>query len=177
MHNEFVETLVYTAFNEIGVREETKNAGTRIREYQTATTLGEGVYPWCAAFVSWCLKRTLESPQIEKLLRNQGILRPEVSTRTWRCRSARAFDWVPWARKNNLQVIENAVALARKGDIIVYDFSHIGIVAIDQLASEHHVVAIEGNTNYKGLRDGDGVYARHRPADPSIITAYIRVLP
>lgn len=177
MSSEFVRVLFDYAFNEIGVREETRNAGTRIREYQTATSLGEGVYPWCAAFTAWCLKKTLEVPGVEKLLRKEGIIRPEVNIRTWRCRSARAFDWIPWARKNNLLVIPDAVELAKKGDIVVYDFSHIGIVAIDQLSTEKHIVAIEGNTNSQGLRDGDGVYARQRPAVANVITAYIRILP
>jgi hypothetical protein len=49
---------------------------------------------------------------------------------------------------------------ARAGDFVVFDFSHIGIVAADQKAVTDNIQTIEGNTNGKGERDGlagDGV--------------------
>ena len=173
--SEFTSTLVNFAFNEIGVREETKNSGARIAVYQEATTLGSGSYPWCAAFVAWCLKQTIETPAVAKELVSSGVVPSVAALNSWRCKSARAFDWEPWAKLRGLRVIPNASVLAKRGDIVVYDFSHIGIIALDQLSTERTITAIEGNTNYRGLRDGDGVYARTRKADGSVITCYIRI--
>lgn len=172
---EFTSALVNFAFNEIGVREETKNSGVRIAEYQRATTLGAGPYPWCAAFVAWCLRETLKDQYVAQLLVANKILPSVRNAESWRCKSAKAFDWESWAKNNKLHVIPNASALAKRGDIIVYDFSHIGIVALDQLPNERVVTAIEGNTNVKGWREGDGVYAKTRRADSNIVACYIRM--
>ncbi len=172
---EFTSALVNYAFNEVGVREEQKNSGERISVYQTATTLGPGPYSWCAAFVAWCLQQTVREKYVARMLVDSRIIISAASIESWRCKSARAFDWEPWARANNLTVIPNAASPAKRGDIVVYDFSHIGIVALDQLPTERVITAIEGNTNIKGSRNGDGVYAKTRRADSSIIACYIRM--
>lgn len=172
---EFTNALVNYAFNEIGVREETKNSGVRIAEYQSATTLGPGPHPWCAAFTAWCLRQTLSDKAVVDSLVKNKILSSVSAVESWRCKSARVFDWEPWAKKNKLLVIPNAASLAKRGDFVVYDFSHMGIVALDQLTTERVITAIEGNTNIRGSRNGDGVYAKTRRVDPSVIACYIRM--
>jgi hypothetical protein len=47
----------------------------------------------------------------------------------------------------------------RPGDIVVFTFSHIGIV--DQDLGDRFTT-IEGNTNRAGSREGDGVYCKNR---------------
>jgi hypothetical protein len=58
---------------------------------------------------------------------------------------------------------------------VVFDFSHIGIVAEDSERGE--ITAIEGNTNGKGERDsesGDGVWRKYRAR--SLVKAFIRLV-
>ncbi len=58
------------------------------------------------------------------------------------------------------------------GDFAVYDFSHIGIV---KESRGDKFVAIEGNTNGAGSRDGDGVYLKTRPR--KLARCFIRIRP
>jgi hypothetical protein len=122
------------------------------------------------------LKKTLEEPAVLKELVAAKILPSIAGAEAWRCKSARAFDWEKWGETRKLAVIKNAIAPARRGDIVVYDFSHIGIIALDQLPGDTSITAIEGNTGIRG-RVNDGVYARTRKVDSSIIASYIRILP
>jgi len=49
----------------------------------------------------------------------------------------------------------------RKGDIVVFTFSHIGIAVAD-IDADFFVHTVEGNTNSDGAREGDGVYRKKR---------------
>jgi hypothetical protein len=65
--------------------------------------------------------------------------------------------------------------MARPGDIVVFDFSHVGIVESE---SGSHIVTLEGNTNGRGDRDsesGDGVWRKTR--SKSIARNFIRIRP
>jgi hypothetical protein len=67
-------------------------------------------------------------------------------------------------------------AIPQPGDLVVYDFSHIGIVA--STPQDGRFIAVEGNTNAKGERDsdmGDGVWQKNRPRSRDIIRCYIRI--
>ncbi len=56
-----LEKLIAIAESQVGVREiGGNNRGDKIREYQTATDLAPGAWPWCAAFTDWCIKEWLE---------------------------------------------------------------------------------------------------------------------
>lgn len=169
--------IVRIAAAEIGVKESGgNNLGPRIAEYQRATDLAPGAWPWCAAFCAWVLQQALGTQAGLELL---GGVPPE----SWRCRSARAFDWITWAQREDLLVFDEDHPELRPlaGDFMIFDFSHIGIV-------EHGVVqpgapgrtmlveTIEGNTGPKGLRDsaaGDGVMRKTRKA--SLCRAYVRL--
>jgi hypothetical protein len=66
--------------------------------------------------------------------------------------------------------------LARAGDFVVFDFSHIGLVVEDQKSIVEKLSTIEGNTNGKGDRDstsGDGVWAKQR--ERTLAKSYIRL--
>ena len=73
----------------------------------------------------------------------------------------------------NIQVIYDDRALAKKGDFVVYEFSHIGIVLEDQSDNSNNIKTIEGNTNEPGRREGDGVYIKTRNCD--LVKCYIRI--
>lgn len=146
------ERLLAFAREEVGVLEESPNSGDRIRWYQSATALSPGAWPWCAAFVAQCLNLAIDAA-------GPVDLNTEARRHNWRCRSARAYDWEQWAAARGLQILDENAPL-RPGDIVTFDFSHIGIVESE--SGPHRVITIEGNTNADGSREGDGVYRRTR---------------
>lgn len=174
----FADKLVEIAYEEVGVMEDSENYSPRIREYQLATA-GIEIKPWswCAAFTAWCLRETLNDYEARKDLYAIGVTQKRVELESWRCKSARAFSWETWALSKGHKVIPDGRELAKKGDFVVYDFSHIGIVAMDQASMGLMLVTIEGNTNLQGSREGDGVYVKTRKSHPTVISSFIRIAP
>ena len=73
-------------------------------------------------------------------------------------------------------LVDRSIA-AKAGDIVVFAFSHVGIVIEDQLPGKDYIVTVEGNTNGKGERDsvsGDGVWRKTRKTN--LVKNYIRLL-
>jgi hypothetical protein len=68
--------------------------------------------------------------------------------------------------------IDQKSSKPRSGDIVVYEFSHAGIVSKDGDAA-HDFYAIEGNTNPTGGRDGYEVAERGRKY--SLVKKFIRL--
>jgi hypothetical protein len=172
--NENIRKLIEIASNEVGVREgPANNTGARIVEYQGATWLAPGAWPWCAAFTAWIMRELLEDQDVRTSLNLASFSLAEK----WRCRDASAFGWEKWALKRGLLVLPETEK-ARAGDLVVFDFSHIGLVTEDQATAIAKIKTIEGNTNGKGEKDsetGDGVWRKER--DPSLTKCYIRVFP
>jgi hypothetical protein len=82
------------------------------------------------------------------------FLRPET---------AGAWDFEKWCLS-----VDDSVKLhkphkgdIRRGDIVVFTFSHIGI-AVGDIGKDGIVQTVEGNTNSDGAREGDGVYRKRR---------------
>lgn len=156
--------IVKAAASQVGVREVGgNNRGAQIEMYQSLTELEPGPWPWCAAFCAWVLFT--------------AFVRLTLPGRThWRCRSASAFAWEAWARSRGVHVTDEK-ELAKAGDFVVFDFSHIGIVEFDQLPGETTIRTIEGNTNGKGERDstsGDGVWRKVRST--TLVKSYLRIV-
>jgi hypothetical protein len=171
MH-EALNKLIEIARKEVGTREAAvNNTGKRIVEYQGATWLAPGAWPWCAAFTSWLMREWLEDESVRKSLNLASFSRAEK----WRCRDASAFGWETWAKGHGLTLLPETKT-ARAGDFVVFDFSHIGLVIEDQASPSAKIHTIEGNTNGKGERDstsGDGVWQKMR--DASLTKRYIRI--
>lgn len=169
-----IRALVKLALGEIGTREVGgNNMGEEIEEYQRATWLAPAPWPWCAAFTCWLLREWWEDPESRALM---GI-GSEREAEKIRCKDASAFGWEKWAIKRGYQVLPE-ITLAKAGDFVVFDFSHIGLVIADQASTEDEILTVEGNTNGRGERDsgtGDGVWKKKRM--PSLTKSYIRLLP
>jgi len=138
------------------------NRGPDIVRYQKATWLAPGAWPWCAAFTGWVIQQAIER---------------EGPVRFLRPRTAGAWDYESWATDKNqttgqhrlrsggaargVRLIKPAKAQdVRIGDIIVFTYSHIGIVVSSAL-EDGRIVTVEGNTGGMGAnRDGDGVYRK-----------------
>jgi hypothetical protein len=176
--NPAIDKLVTLARQELGTREgPVNNTGARIVEYQGATWLQPGAWPWCAAFTCWLMRELLEDEAVRDYLR--GYLNRSTLTfaqaEKLRCRDASAFGWEKWARSNGILLLGED-SLARAGDFVVFDFSHIGVVVEDQQSLKDKVRTIEGNTNGKGERDsdsGDGVWEKLR--ERTLTKSYIRI--
>lgn len=171
--NPLLKPLVDLALAEVGVREEGgNNRGPRIREYQAATWLKPAPWPWCAAFICWLIREWLKLPTVREAL----SLRNDRQVENWRPRTAGAFDFERWARSQKLRVLPRT-SKALAGDLVVFSFSHIGIVLKDQQPGATTIETVEGNTNGAGTRDsnsGDGVWRKRRPL--SSVRSFIRLL-
>lgn len=149
--------LVEIAKSQIGTQEDPAhtNKGAAIRKYQEATNLAGQGWPWCAAFVDWC---------IAEYALTGGIDAKKIP------RTASAFGLIEWGKKQGCEVITEA--MPEPGDIVVYTFSHCGIVS--RLGDAGTLFyAIEGNTNAEGGRDGYAVAERGR--NLKAVKAFIRI--
>lgn len=172
--NDAIRKLIAKAEAEVGTREDAaNNTGARIVEYQGATWLAPGAWPWCAAFTCWLMREWLEEESVRTSLNLGSFSLAEK----WRCRDASAFGWEKWARHRKVKILPESER-ARAGDFVIFDFSHIGLVVEDQTSSKSKILTIEGNTNGKGERDsdcGDGVWKKQR--NPKLTKSYIRLFP
>lgn len=161
MRHPAAEMLLAIAKRDVGQVEVTRNRAPWIAKYWLATSYPEGGAnrePYCAAAVCYWLST------LGHELAEQGFFRSSFGMSlkefdTWRCKSARAFDWRDWAHKRKLPVLpETATALP--GDIIIFDFSHIGLIEAD--LGRAGFATLEANTNTAGSREGDGCWTKTR---------------
>lgn len=167
-----IEKLIALANSKVGVKEiGGNNRGPEIVEFQKATWLAPDAWAWCAAFCCWLLREWVKDAEVQK---HFGV--SPLAANTWRCRDASAFGWVKWGTDKKFYITDEK-ELAKAGDFVVFDFSHIGIVERDQLPNEDVIHTIEGNTNGKGERDsvtGDGVWKKVRKTN--LVKKYIRLI-
>jgi hypothetical protein len=149
------QKLIDIARREVGTLERGRNTGPRVRQYQAATNLAGTGWPWCAAFVDWCILQWGKDPEVLKALGKTA-----AQFEAWRPKTAAAFGLEDWGDKKGLTVLDadDRPAL-RTGDIITFDMSHVGLVADD---TGNTIFTIEGNTGATGGRDGDGVWSKTR---------------
>lgn len=148
--------LADIALKEVGTREEGgNNCGPKVREYQGATWLKPGPWPWCAAFVCWCVRQWV------KQVGPKDPIFGRWAADAWRPQTAGAFDLENWAKDRKLPVL-GPKSEAHPGDIVVFDMSHCGIVVGDHAANSLFIDTVEGNTGSQSQRDGDGVWRKKR---------------
>ena len=105
-------------------------------------------YAWCCSFVTMCVQRLIAANTCYRHVRPPKT----ASVSNFRTR---------WAVDQNCLVFppNDAAYRPHKGDVVVFRFSHIGIV--DSVAAGR-VHTIEGNTNEAGSREGTGVLEKER---------------
>jgi hypothetical protein len=164
------QALVEIARRDVGKVEVSRNRAPWIAKYWDATTLPNGHaerQPYCAAAVAWWVREWLKMPEVLEALK----MTPAQAER-WRCKSARAFDWLDWARKQKLEILsDRPTERLRVGDVMIFDVSHIGIVRDDDARG---VFTIEANTGNGSVRDGDGCFERVRTRSQA--RAFIRLI-
>jgi cell wall-associated NlpC family hydrolase len=147
------ETIVKIALSQVGVREQGgNNKGEAIRKYLESTWMSkedvEKGFAWCSAFVTWVCKEARNELDLTYKELNLYI-------------GAKAWDWEDWGKEQGWLVLPETEH-AEPGDIVTFDFSHVGIIIED---NGDTISTVEGNTNTKGERDsllGDGVWEKVR---------------
>lgn len=164
------QRLVDIARRDVGQTESSRNRGQAMKRFWPATSYPEGYVnrePYCAAAVCYWVREWLKDPEV---LSAFGFS-PTKSDK-WRCKSARAFDWMDWAKSKGLLVMSDSQAhILHTGDLMIFDMSHIGIVVTDHAT---RVSTIEANTGPSGGRDGDGIWTKSR--ERSLARCFIRLL-
>ncbi|MDQ5910195.1 MAG: hypothetical protein QG599_2291 [Pseudomonadota bacterium] len=176
--NQAIKKLIDITTAEIGTHESARNnTGPKIEEYQRATWLEPAAWPWCAAFTCWIMREWLKDEPVRNDVKScfkRSTLTLAEAEKV-RCQDASAFGWEKWAKKHEIAVLQET-ELAKAGDFVVFDFSHIGLVIEDQTSLHSKIITIEGNTNKKGTRDSisnDGVWRKER--EPNLTKSYIRL--
>ncbi len=177
MHSTLIlrQELISIAAHEVGTVEipRNSNSGKRVIEYQRATNLGGTGWPYCAAFVCWCIREWLKDSAVRDALKLT-----KAGAEAWRPKTAAAFGFHDWAEKNGLLVMsDNPSHVLHTADLATFDFSHIGIVRDDfDKAGISYIVTIDGNTSPEsGNNEGGGVFQRTRQR--SLAKKFIRMLP
>ncbi len=164
------EAVILVASSQVGIREEGgANQGEHVKKYLASVGLGPG-YPWCAAFVYWVFNQAVSQFSIRnpcpKTAKALGIWMHAPST-------ARI-----------LLSDEDASERIRPGCVFVEDHEidsdapilehhgHCGILEGIDYANGFRL-SIDGNTDVKGNREGDGVYRRTRALDDPKLLGFV----
>ena len=145
------ERIASIAESKIGIRESGgANKGASLAEFFAADDYKPSPdhgYAWCASFCCRIVQLAMEG-------RQWTFERPR-SAGAWRFEDwSLAQDASTWTKKNpGLDI--------KRGDLVVFKISHIGIAVSDADASGRFF-CVEGNTNKAGSREGDGVYRKAR---------------
>jgi len=156
--------IVQLARADLAIREtEGKNQGPGIAKFWPATNYPKGYEnrePYCAAAVCYWIKAAAGTLPVPFDLP----------------RTARAFGFVEWAEKQAGRKVEpiGKGATLQPGDLLVFEFSHIGIVEARCPAGKTTVQTIEANTSpTSGNNEGGGVFRRDRSRN--LIRSVIRI--
>lgn len=150
------EAVARAAESKIGIREEGPNKGNGLAPFFAADwyepngpTGPDNGYPWCAAFVCWCVQVAIAG-------RTVTFERPRTPS-AWGLEAwSLAQDDSTWTLK-----APGPMDITRGDIVILRRISHVGI-AVSGPDAEGYIQTVEGNTNQAGSREGDGVYLKRR---------------
>lgn len=150
------EKIVKIAISKIGLKEEPSgsNRGPQIQEFFDADNYdpngprpGDDGYPWCAAFVDRVVQLAMEDG-------HYTFKRPVTPS---------AFGLEDWslAQDDSTHTKRHPKSAdINPGDIVIFNFSHVGIAT--SAANFGDFETVEGNTNEAGSREGTVVKKRLR---------------
>lgn len=149
--SDFAKEMVRIAQTQVGVVEKPSksNSGPEVEGlYQRSTWLKGTGFAWCAAFICYLFKSAASKKGIQ-----YSFKLPQT---------AGAYDFKNWAQANSkyVEIINPPFDKILPGDIIIFNFSHIGISI--GLSGGGKVDTIEGNTDTAGSREGGGVFKKSR---------------
>ena len=147
----FVSRLISIIQAEVGVEEiNGTNCGPRVNEFKAATNLTPTVaWPWCAAFVCWGVREAMLALPDQRFTFARPVTAGAFDFRNWSLRQDSSTHTKDWPADD-----------INAGDIVIFNFSHIGIAVLD--AQDGRVTTVEGNTDLAGSREGGGVWRKSR---------------
>jgi hypothetical protein len=167
------DLLVNIATRDLDKREQTSNRAPWIKKLWPLTDYPEGYderAPYCAAGMCYVLAAWIEElKRSGELVATLGMTGAQAER--WRCKSAAAWEWMDWADRRGAKSFPESEP-AKKGDFVVFDFHHIGMVVADHGET---ISTIEYNTNEGGSREGDGCLLKARRRQD--VQRFIRVIP
>lgn len=148
------------AGTQLGVKEDPagSNSGPMVRTYQNSTNPGVTGFPWCASFVTWCLRKAgwkVEFPSM-----------------------AYVPQWVALALQGKHGFYVIPAKEAKGGDIVTFDWNndriadHIGFV-LGPVDSNGNFKTREGNTSAGSNSNGGEVQDRERNVND--VAVFIRL--
>jgi hypothetical protein len=168
----FADWLVNIAKRDVGkVETPRNNQGAWIKRFWPSTSYPDGYSnrePYCAAALAFWLDTAGDELAKAGLLESLTGMTAEQFEK-WRCKSAGAWAWQAWGQKAKGVTVLPDSATPQKGDIVVFDFSHIGLVLADQTSARAKIKTIEGNTNGKGARVSESVRPGTSPASSTLL--------
>lgn len=139
------EKSLQVALTHEGVAERPKNSnrGPEVNMYLKSVGLNPG-YPWCMAFVYWCVEQACKDLNMQNpLVKTGGVMR----------------QW----NETTLRKLGNRDRAIKPGDIFIMKFGHgTGHTGFAEKVSGAMIYTIEGNTNDDGSREGYEVAKRTR---------------
>jgi len=151
------EAIARIALTQVGIRETSRNQGDGIAKFWEATDYPEGYKnrePYCAAAGCWIVREAMNHLGIKE---TPGFKRPTTAS---------AFGFESWslAQDSTTSTKKKPRGDIKRGDLIVFSFSHFGI-ALGHPDKNGHFLTVELNTGAGGGRDGDGGYEKTRHID------------
>jgi len=120
------------------------------------------IHSWCAAFVDWCVMQCLmKSPHLTSL------------TLSSRPRTASAFGLLQWGDRSDCTVFNGNRSAPARGDIVVFNFSHTGIVV---QSGSGHFHSVEGNTT-PNAGGNQGYVVERRLRSQHALKGFVRLPP
>lgn len=168
------QLLIEIALEDVDKVEVSRNRAKWIEKYWPDTSYVGGYAnrePYCAAACAFWLaelgRRLAERGQLKATL-GKSL----VQFNSWRCKSARAFDWLKWAELRGLKVLPD-YRTPEPGDFMVFDMSHIGVV--QRVLPSGQLQTVEANTGITGDREGEGCFVKIR--SPKLALGFVQALP
>ncbi len=146
MSDSLAQKALDIALTQEGISEEPKgsNSGPVVNQYLRSVGLGKG-YPWCMAFVYWCVDQAAKMLEIKNPLQKTGGVMLQYAT-------------------TGLRKLPKTSGAIKPGDIFIMEFGHgTGHTGFVEKIEGSIVYTIEGNTNDDGSREGYEVARRKRP--------------
>lgn len=153
--NTIAEAVAQAAESKIGVHESGgENKGAALQPFFDADSYdpngsapGDNGYAWCAAFVCWCVMVAVAGRKIT-------FKRPTTPS---------AWGMEAWslAQDNSTWTLKPPGRDIKRGDIVVFNISHVGI-CVEGPDANGYITTVEGNTNAAGSREGEGVFKKTR---------------
>jgi hypothetical protein len=164
--------LVNIARRDVGKTEVSKNRAPWIEKLWPATSYPKGHEnrePYCAAGVAYCVREWLKLQQTL-----DAFKMTPAQTEKWRCKSAAVAGWYEWAQETSGVMVLPKSTILHAGDLVIYTYSHIELVADDDGTKDGPFTVIGYNTDAGGSRDGEGCY--EKPRSRKSVKCFIRML-